>query len=200
MGTYNLGTSVSPADSGHAALHNEERDAINDLDSRVTGIASAAGASGIWIPAAQFQPVSGSPALAGVNIGWPHWLLDAASQEIIATAVQLPTAWTAFAVHLWWTTTTSGTGGIVMQGRVMSPKVAGSLTTGSETNGANRTLAAAGTAFTIGKTSLGNFTTATTDPAARPLVGVSVRRIAADAADTFTTDVAVLGVELIATA
>ncbi|WP_270483424.1 hypothetical protein RND64_04345 [Gordonia sp. w5E2] len=198
MGTYNLSTTVGTADTGHAVRHNEERAAINDLDSRVAALSGSL-VTGIFVGAPQFVGLAGSPdaVTIGAGFGAAVWNLDDSSTEIITASIQLPATWNTFSVYTWWCTKTAAVGNVDMQARVRTV-LPGALSNASETIGTSLTRAAAGTAFQVVKSLEGSFAiTPVSDKTARPMTHVSVRRLGANTTDTLTGDVAILGVELV---
>jgi len=193
---YNLPTNVTPGATGHTALHNQTNVAVNDLDARATAIEGSA-ARQIFIPAAQFSIVSGTPLLtSAAPVAWQRWLLDPGSTEIVNTAIVPPLGWTTATARIHWSSESTQTGSAVIQFRALPVKNNGDTLTSGE---ASQQLTLAAPAQSV--LSVNDFPTAinvsTADPLNRPLLQFSIRRLGADAADTYPNDISLIGVSLI---
>jgi hypothetical protein len=68
----------------------------------------------LWIPANDFNAVSGSPTLSAMatsNGSWA-WKLDAGADEIVASPAVLPSTWSTFNVDLYWANAGGGSGNV----------------------------------------------------------------------------------------
>lgn len=196
MGTYDLPTNIAPGSTSHATLHNNTNVAVNDLDTRVSGLAAGV-AQSLFIPATSFVTVSGSPTLTGAApVAYPRWLLDRDTTEIINTVIMPPIGWTTAKVRLYWTAEATNAGVARLEFRSLPVKVAGDVLNTGETaqamnlsvpNQAVLTITEFPTAIAV----------ATADVANRPLLQFSIRRAGADANDNYSTDVGIIGIALV---
>lgn len=189
-----LTTNVAAGQTGHAALHNEERTAINLAMTRAAG-------QTVFVGPGDFSILSGTPDnnTVGAGISAPIWNFDPATTEIITATLQLPTAWTQYVAYLWWTTKTANTGNVYWNYRHFT-HVAGDISTAGEvlSSSTAATMAAPGVIAKIVRTSMGSFNIS--GLANLPIHTISVRRIGADASDTFPDDASLLGVQLVPSA
>jgi hypothetical protein len=70
----------------------------------------------LWIPAAAWGPVAGSPTLGTPNALFLHsaWLLDASSDEELGTSTLFPTWWATFHIDLYFVNAGAGSGDIML--------------------------------------------------------------------------------------
>jgi hypothetical protein len=193
---YALSTAVAVGDGNHATLHNTTNTAVNDLDARAIAIEDES----IFIPAGRFALNSGSPALsAALPQLWPMWLLDPSGTEIVSTVVKAPVGWATAQLYVHWgTPVSSASGDVVFQARCYPEKASGGTITGEVTL-TNLTVTTGATQYSVFRTAIGAAITCSATPAAlpRPLLGMSLRRIGGDAADTYVNDIGFLGFEMV---
>ncbi|GAA3405084.1 hypothetical protein [Pseudarthrobacter polychromogenes] len=193
---YNLPTNVTPGSGGHTALHNQTNVAVNDLDTRTAGLEANSPAS-IFIPATAFVIVSGAPTLTGAApVAYPRWLLDPAATEIVNTVMHPPLGWNTAKARLYWSAESTQAGNAMIQFRALPVKVNGELlNTGEGTQ--SLTLDAPDQSVLAVNDFANPINLATVDPANRPLLQFSIRRIGGDALDTFPADISFIGLSLI---
>lgn len=150
-----------------------------------------------FIPAAAFQPITGSPSFAA-HQGHGVWLLDAASNEAVASGWEVPADWAS---------------GALTYLLVVSPVTSGSLGNREVVLLLQTSVTAAGSIPAAGSASdtvstdansggLTRHTHSRTDTptAAGQAVGLAVQRTAADAADDLAGDLRFYGVAVSYTA
>lgn len=178
-----LPTTIAPGDPNHPALHNASNARINALHTQTLFFGSDA-----------LVPIAGSPNL---NVGQTvsAWMLDPATTEILSKTFVPPWGWSTAKVNIWIATLVAGSGGIVLQVRVL-PDLASGSTYGSGEAGVGTT-APAPTAFALTRVEIATPITLSSSPETPRLTALSVRRAGADPADTFPSDVGIVGLELV---
>lgn len=148
----------------------------------------------VFIPATAMFAITGTPNLAGVaGIGFPGaWHFDAASAEqVTGVTATLPGTWTTYDVYVVWSPTSTSTGNVVWDTN-LSLLAEGALPSGTPTSLAGSTSAASGVTGTVTRYRAG----AGQVRPSHPLV-FRVTRNAAAAGDTYPSDAALIGVELV---
>jgi hypothetical protein len=135
----------------------------------------------------------GAPTLGTVGSGsatlHPAWLLDPGATEVVAGMVVCPPGWATANVVALMVNPTTGTGNYVLQLNANS-LAPGEAITGTMASAAVTT--AAGTQYVRQDVTLGGVPVTPGDP-----IYVNVRRLGADAADTFAADMALIGIYLV---
>jgi hypothetical protein len=193
---YNLPTNTVPGSSGHTALHNQVATAVNDLDTRAASLEGSVPAQ-IFIPASAFSIVSGTPLLtSAAPVAWQRWLLDPGSTEIVNTALVPPLGWTTAKARIHWSSESTQTGNAVIQLRALPVKSNGDVLTSGESS-QNLLLDVPDQSVLSVNDYATAINVATADPLNRPLLQISIRRLGADATDTYPNDISLIGVSLI---
>lgn len=147
----------------------------------------------LFFSALLFYGTSGTPATVMVADRWLTWALDPATQEQINVVIGiLPVHWVNFSVKLYWTQATINAGNVVLSTRYSEVADASNLSLGDT-----------GTDLTTSVPSQ-NVLKITDIVVNRPrssnIMYLRLARIAADAADTFASDINVIGIEIVRTA
>lgn len=147
----------------------------------------------IWLAANRFISQQGAASLATVAASGDvvSWLLDATTNEGLATTLLFPSAWATFHMDFWWANGGAGTGDARVRGLVNTVAV-GSATETVVATGTG-TVGTAGVQHSVIKTRVQTGVVVT----AGALHVIMPRRNAADAADTLANDIAFLGMELV---
>lgn len=157
-----------------------------------SGGGGGGGVSSVWLPAARFTTVSGSPNLSTTTAQQrrQQYLYDADAAEASAITQAVPDGWTSFAVDIWWTNAAAGSGDVRFQ---LDRALDGDTTamTALPTTVASQTVTAPAQNV-LKVTSLGSAAGVTS---AR-LLTLAIWRVATHAADTLPNDVGVLGLML----
>lgn len=195
---YNIPTNRAPGVAGQdpSADHNEVGAAVNDLHTRASALELSAPAS-IFIPATAFAIVSGTPLLtAAAPVAFPRWLLDPGATEIINTVLNPPLGWTTAKARVYWSSESTQAGNAVLNFRVLPVKVNGDTLTSGESSQQLALDAPDQQVLSVNEFAT-PFSVATADPANRPLLQFSIRRLGADASDTFPADISIIGISLV---
>ena len=148
----------------------------------------------LWLGAADLNITDGSPVLGGVNagrnVGWK--MADTGGLQLVAGSVVIPAGWSTYDVNVWWYTSVT-TGDVVFRRRVYG-KVPGDNGDGGA-GAVDTTATVAGVANDITSTTIASANTAGVGGSA--IAFLEVGRFANDGADTATSTVSVLGVELV---
>lgn len=148
----------------------------------------------LWLGAADLNITDGSPVLDAVfasrNVGWK--MSDTGGLQLVAGSVVIPAGWSSYDVNVWWYTSAT-TGDVVLRRRVFgkAPGDAG----GTGAGNVDTTATVAGVANEITSTTVASGNTQGVGGSA--IAFLEVGRFADDAADTATSTVSVLGVELV---
>lgn len=194
----------TPRAGEEVSLMVDVSDTVADIDTRITTEASdrATGdadtlaaantytdtavdnaTSSLWLPATILQSLTGSPARSNIAT-FAVWLLDAASDEFVGSVILPPPDWTTYNVTLYWTVS-SGSGDCVW---TSYSKGAGD---GVSLSGADWSVAATATAPSAGVMEVTPI--ATGQAASASPAKFVISRDADNAADTLTTDAALVG-------
>lgn len=183
-----LPTTTLTGDAGHAALHNNTNTRINSIM-----------AESLYFSAPMLAIVSGTP-VASPTYAAPHWSLGDAATAIVGTTFKVPFGWAAADVFVWTVSPYGISGNVVLQARVIADIQAGDNITSPETTIGQQTIAAPAQHICT-RTQLGTAVALAANPeAAITLAAISVRRLGADAADTYAGGFGVVGIELVRTA
>lgn len=159
-----------------------------------------------FIPASQFLASENAPTLAIANTV-PAWTMDPTTQMSVNAAVDIPSHWQSFDIHFVWTVAlgtgyTSGNNGVAWEAGLQNLGTGG-FSAPMPASGASGAFSApggivAGVAPNQGSAYPTVWTRVATNQSAsyRP-IGIRARRVAADALDTVTTNVFLLGVLLV---
>ncbi len=172
--------------------------AVDSVDGRVGTVVlddlyQTLGDSQIFVTAPAFAGIGGSPTFAGIGGGrWAGLVFDAASQEIVAAAIEIPPSWTTLTVELYWTNGGAGSGNVVWALQ-LDRAGDGETLAASGGGGASGDLTIAAPAQDVLKVS-----TMVTDQACdqTKLLNLRLIRQAANVADTLGNDAAALGIRL----
>jgi len=147
----------------------------------------------IYIPATSIGSVAGSPSLGVAGSRIPAWLLDASTDEIGGMLLGLNEHpdWNKFKVRLVFTNSPGDTANVVCQYYYEPLSVGDVIATGSTSEAA--TFAVVTTANEIGRHQFGNTVTITDDD----YHFLRLVRDADNAADTYASDLRLIGVELV---
>lgn len=149
--------------------------------------------SGLFIPATSFELVTGTPNKIGVpGVGYPmSWQLDAATSEGVTGVIDAPPlSWGAFDIVAWWTATNTGAGDVRLQ-LLGNWLTSGALPSANAITG-TVTGVTPGVAAQLVKTTLLSGQVPRNNP-----LHMRVLRLGADAADTYASDIALVGIELV---
>jgi hypothetical protein len=86
-------------------------DAIKPTGARAPAPGVQLSSNRIWIPAAQFYAVDGSPTISTLSYGWQAWGMPNGADTSVACSVDIPTAWKYQNAHLLTVTTAAGAAG-----------------------------------------------------------------------------------------
>jgi hypothetical protein len=147
----------------------------------------------VYVPASRMNAVGGAPTPGTLAFRHPVWLLDPATEENVAGGWDVPEGWASVYIDLLWTQPgTAGTADVRWQAVLEHADDGGSLNVSGPF--ASQTAAAPGQ-YVLKRTRMGAGAAVAVTPGGWNTV--RVKRIGADAADTFTEDVALLGVRLV---
>lgn len=147
----------------------------------------------MFVPAIEMLATAGTPTLSGTAGGVQSvgWLLDAATAEGVSFQVpRVPSDWRTYSMTALWAPTTATAGSVVVQS-FHTPLRPGAVAGSGQVSNGNVTSASPAVANQVVATVLA--ASVTTEP--NPLQ-MRVIRAAADAADTYAADIALLGVRL----
>ena len=148
----------------------------------------------LWLSAADLNVTLGSPVLdlvqANRNVGWK--MLPAGDEQLVAGSVVIPAGWSTYDVNVWWYSPDT-TGDVVLRRRVYSKAPGDGGATGA--GAVDTTATVAGVANDITSTTVAAATTGGVGGSA--IAFIQVGRLANDAADTATSWMSILGVELV---
>lgn len=157
------------------------------------GLTAAATVAEIFLPAQGFTPSSGNP-VNGIVAGAPSatgYLHDANTNEIVATSQPaMPADWNTFDASLLWCPSGTGAGNVVWN-LLASDIVSGSILSTNAWSSPVAVSAAPGVASQVVSVAI-----ASGVPARHAPFSLRVARVAANAGDTYTTDVLFLAVVL----
>lgn len=163
----------------HVTSAADFRDIQTDLDA----FASRA----LWVPGTRFITHAGTPVDGNVNT-IPGKLMDPATQEAVQGNAAMPVAWQTADVFLWWIPINANAGNVrwqILTGRLGLGLGGGSTTQPAVTGIAPSAIQAQRTQV-VTALSVGDFGT-----------NFRVLRVAADASDTYASDVLFIGLELV---
>ncbi len=145
----------------------------------------------VWLPAAQFTPSAGSPAMAVGSGAYTGMAFDASAQEAAVTWTRLPAGWAKVNVELYWLHYNGSPSGDVIWRINLRQQPIGAVT---EANLADVTkqVSAPGQ-FVSQRLPL----VSSQAVSAEKLTGISVIRMAAGAGDTFAADAILIGVRIV---
>lgn len=150
-------------------------------------------ASERWFNVLDLQSTGGSAALSIQGSTVPNrvgaYLMDAAAEEAVSCAIRHMEGWSTFDVDLWWSNAGAGAGDCVWALDQLTVSPTGSVNSNSA--GSNVT-ATAPVQYTNKVTTLASGVAVVASTIHR----LTVRRVAADAADTLANDAAIFGVML----
>ena len=146
----------------------------------------------VWLPAARFTSVTGSPSQNEAGADLPSWLLDAsAAIEALATYVWPEPGWQTCHVDLYWTNAGAGAGDVVFR-TYTTLGVAGDGDTVAVGDNSDLAAIAAPAQNVIKVTRLLASAALTVDKPNRVFLG----RLGSNVSDTLANDIGVLGVLL----
>lgn len=143
----------------------------------------------LWIPAADFEVVAGSPALSVVQSTLVY-SFDASSVESVGTSVMLPSWWTTCDVIIRWANAAGGSGDVVWAFRY--DFIAAGQTMGTYSSMFRNALTAGSQDVVMEQTQDGDLTNV-----ADQAVLIRIERTANNVADTLANDANLIGVEFL---
>ncbi len=150
----------------------------------------------VFVPASAMSAITGAPSLGVLAVRHPVWLMDPATTENVAGGWNVPSGWASVVVDLLWSKPGVGAAGDVRWQVVLDhaddlgslavtgPFKAQTAATPDQ-NALRRTRLGSGSGGDVFAVTPGGYT------------NVRVQRLGADAADTFTEDVALLGARIV---
>jgi len=147
----------------------------------------------LWLAPSDLNITDGSPVLhmvqANRNVGWK---MSDTDLQLVAGSVVIPAGWSTYDINVWWYTSAT-TGDVVFRRRTYGKVPGDSGATGA--GNADTTATVAGVANEITSTTIASGNAQGVGGSA--IAFLEVGRFANDAADTATSSIYVLGVELV---
>lgn len=114
----------------------------------------------VVLGAADMGVLKGSPVIVGSGGRWAAYAFDDASVERVGGVVDMPASWSSYDIDIWHSTKTGNAGNAEIKERILSPSDGTDLTT-QDYDLTHVSVAAVGTADTLGVTTLRSGRTAT---------------------------------------